>query len=73
MINNQEGIITHNGLDRNKRSWIECQHYLVKGKYSPGSTFIDLDELGKSTRSLIEDFEQCGGTEEKNEFIVPKL
>lgn len=73
MINNQEGMITHNGLKRNEGSWIECQHYLVRKKYTPGSTFIDLDELGRSTRDLEEDFKQCGGLEKKAQFIVLNL
>lgn len=53
-----------------EENWIECQRYLVKKKYSSGSTFLDLDEIGKSTRDLLKDFQQCGCELKSDQMIV---
>lgn len=39
-------------------------------KYSSGSTFLDLDEIEKSTRDLLEDFQQCGCELKSDQMIV---
>lgn len=39
-------------------------------KYSSGSTFLDLDEIGKSTRDLLKDFQQCGCELKSDQMIV---
>lgn len=41
-----------------------------KKKYSSGSTFLDLDEIGKSTRDLLKDFQQCGCELKSDQMIV---